>query len=1007
MDALTQLQDLLRDLFQLDLADLDFGLYRLFRMKRQEVEAFLKEQLPRRVSEAFESAAGEERGALEREISELAGRIRKDIAEDAILMSGEVNPEYREMKAKAARELINTYEAKRRQLQAVQATEAQKAEVFNHLYAFFSRYYEAGDFIPRRRFGARESYAVPYNGEETLFHWANKDQHYVKTTEAFRDYAFSVEAVGGPFRVRFVLTEANLPPGNIKGDTRYFFPLPEQIRWEKDSRTLRVPFHYRLPTEREIDKLGKNSRLQEAILQSALPKILHAIPDDTLRAAVAVAVEQKEDQMISLLLKHLRHFTRRNTTDYFIHKQLDRFLKRELEFYLKDQVMHLGDLEGDLEGKRRTLRVIRQLAEEVITFLAQIEDVQKRLFEKRKFVLQANYLVPVKEVSRDLWKDVLANQAQIEAWKELYGIETRKGNVNERFLKDHPTLVVNTTFFGLDFKERLLSEFDDLDGYTDGLLIHAENYQALRLLERKYASKVKCIYIDPPYNTGSDEFIYKDRYQHSTWLSMMEERISVARSLMRGEGALFVQIGDEEVDNLKKVLYSCLGGENFRNAIVIRRGIKNVQSQFESISALSVGHDIIYVFTRNIETRLPKLYEESKEFQPGKWDTFWRGTDRPTMRYEIFGVNPDRGQWRWSKERALRAKGNYEEYLAKQSDRCTLDDYYLEQINVTGQGPDFVRKSGEGVVQYYVPPRNYKLLSDVWLNVPTRGDFTQFETEKNTALLGRIISWVAPRQDYILDFFAGSGTTGHAVINLNREDGGQRKFMLVEMAHYFDTVLLPRIQKVMYTPEWKDGKPKRPATKEEVERTPRLVKILRLEGYEDALHNLSTDETLKREEPRARAHKERLGDNVYRLSYLIRLPLEASASMLNLAALEHPFDYQIEVLTEDGPKVETIDLVETFNFLYGLHVERLEMWVNDKDKRRYRAVKAKNRDGHSVLVLWRDMKDLDPAAERRFLEGKLKSEGPFDDVLINGDTATPNVKSLDGLFKRLLEEGEK
>jgi hypothetical protein len=95
--------------------------------------------------------------------------------------------------------------------------------------------------------------------------------------------------------------------------------------------------------------------------------------------------------------------------------------------------------------------------------------------------------------------------------------------------------------------------------------------------------------------------------------------------------------------------------------------------------------------------------------------------------------------------------------------------------------------------------------------------------------------------------------------------------------------------------------------------------------------------------------------------------------------------------------------VETFNLLNGLHVERLETWVNDKDARQYRAVKGRNRDGQRVLVLWRDMKGLDPATERRFLEGKLKSEGPFDEVLINGDTATPGIKSLDGLFKRLLE----
>lgn len=200
---LARLQALLRDLFQLDLSDLDFGLYRLLRLKRQEVEAFLTEQLPRRVDEAFEGAAGAERADLDKEVSELARRIRAEAAEDALLEDGEPNREHPAFKAKVARDLLETYELRRQRLRSISASEAQKAEVFNHLYSFFSRYYEAGDFVPRFRYGAREAYAVPYNGEETLFYWANKNQHYVKTREAFRDYAFTVEGLGGPYKVRF------------------------------------------------------------------------------------------------------------------------------------------------------------------------------------------------------------------------------------------------------------------------------------------------------------------------------------------------------------------------------------------------------------------------------------------------------------------------------------------------------------------------------------------------------------------------------------------------------------------------------------------------------------------------------------------------------------------------------------------------------------------------------------------------------------------------------------
>lgn len=1014
MNSLDQLQALLRDLFQLDLADLDFGLYRLLRLKRQEVEAFLAEQLPRRVEEAFESTAAEERASLEREILELATRIRKEIAEDVLLPSGDVKPDYREIKVKSARDLIANYELRRQQFQAVQVSDAQKEEVFNHLYSFFSRYYEGGDFIPRRRYGARAAYAVPYNGEETFFHWANKDQHYVKTGEAFRDYAFAVDALGGPFRVRFVLTEASVPPGNLKGDTRYFFPLPNEASWDKESKTLRLPFHYRLPTEKEIERYGKNARMQEGILQSALAKILDSVSEPTLRVALSATIEQKEDQEISLLLKRLRHFTRRNTTDYFIHRDLEGFLKREIEFYLKDQVLHLGDLEGDLEAKRRTLRVIRQLGEEVITFLAQIENVQKRLFEKRKFVLRTDYLIPVKEVPRELWKEILANKAQIQAWKALFAIDPKKdllnqkGKVNEFFLQEHPTLVVNTYYFEADFKDRLLAAFDDLDGITDGLLIHAENYQALRFLERKYAGQVKCIYIDPPYNTGSDEFIYKDRYRHSSWLAMISERLRLAAGMLHKDAIVLASCDDNELERLKLSI-TTESGLNGLIATLIWKA--RLFTDARPTSGISLDHEYILVWGAGTTARFRgKEKDISKYSNPdndlrGPWTScslLGKATkaQRPNLHYEF--ENSDTGD-------IYRCPPNTGWICARDTMLTYIKEKRILWPRKTGGRPRLKVFLKELKSEFMGFP---SIIGDVFTSdgtVELRDLFGAqvYPFPKPSELVRRLVEQSGDSNSIVYDFYAGSGTTGHAVMSLNREDSSRRKFILVEMAGYFDTVLLPRIQKVMYTPEWKDGKPKRLLMKEEVERTPRLVKVLRLEGYEDALHNLVTDETMKREEPRAKAHKERLGEEAYRLSYLVRLPLEASASMLHLAALEHPFHYTLEVLTDDGPRVETVDLVETFNFLAGLHVEGMETWVNNKDRRAYRAVKGKDRNSRRVLVLWRDMENLDPVLERQFLEGKLKTEDPFDEMLINGDTATPGIKSLDGLFKRLLEEGER
>ena len=169
---------------------------------------------------------------------------------------------------------------------------------------------------------------------------------------------------------------------------------------------------------------------------------------------------------------------------------------------------------------------------------------------------------------------------------------------------------------------------------------------------------------------------------------------------------------------------------------------------------------------------------------------------------------------------------------------------------------------------------------------------------------------LAARTGTTLDYFAGSGTTGHAVINLNREDGGRRKFILVEMGDHFDTVLMPRLKKVAFSPEWKNGRAVRPATPEEAERGPRIVKYFRLESYEDALNNIEFEEP----------DEDMFAVEDYMLRYMLRWETKGSATLLNVAALERPFDYKLRLNgNADGEDVP-VDLPETFNYLLGLAV---------------------------------------------------------------------------------------
>jgi hypothetical protein len=147
----------------------------------------------------------------------------------------------------------------------------------------------------------------------------------------------------------------------------------------------------------------------------------------------------------------------------------------------------------------------------------------------------------------------------------------------------------------------------------------------------------------------------------------------------------------------------------------------------------------------------------------------------------------------------------------------------------------------------------------------------------------------------------------------------------------------------------------------------------------------------------------------YPLRSLATLPLEASSTMLDVRELAHPFDYQLEVLTEEGPEVRKVDLVETFNLVCGLRVRTMRRRVNEADNgRTYRVVTGTDAEGHSTLVIWRDMGDLDPKADRDFIEESMAGlqGAPFETILVNGDSAVPRATSLDPVFKQRMSEGE-
>ena len=318
-------------------------------------------------------------------------------------------------------------------------------------------------------------------------------------------------------------------------------------------------------------------------------------------------------------------------------------------------------------------------------------------------------------------------------------------------------------------------------------------------------------------------------------------------------------------------------------------------------------------------------------------------------------------------------------------------------------------------VVHHIENEGRKVLTSVWLD--TKFNAVVHGTNLLTDILGRAEAFPYPKSMFtvktaidavldvddvanVLDYFAGSGTTGHAVINLNREDGGQRKFILVEMGEYFDTVLLPRIKKVTFSPEWKSGRPKRDATTEEAERSPRIVKYMRLESYEDALDGIGFDEE---------AGQLRLEESIdgYLLKYMLKWETKQSETLLNAANLTSPFDYRLRTHANGETRERTADVAETFAYLLGLNVRTRH--VHYDDDRRYLVYCGETREapGREVAVVWRTTEGWtqeDFARDRQFVDG-LKSVTDADVVYVNGDSVIPGAKPVEPIFKARMFAG--
>ena len=815
---------------------------------------------------------------------------------------------------------------------------------------------------------------------------------------------------------------------NNKGaDKRFILCSKDAV--ESDSEVMKIWFEYR-PDERR--------RSQDAINKDSVQILEKKLSTEAVAQDLFRNIERSNGAEWTLMEKRLNDWTKRNDFDYFIHRDLNGFLKRELDFYIKNEVFDIDSIlsseVSDLEKRLHKGKAIKNIGDKIINFISQIEEFQKKLWLKKKFVVKSDYCLTLDRVPEHLYGEIAANDRQREEWVRLFSIDRIEDDLAGRvayskpltvdFLKENRYLTVDTALFDGSFKYRVLGDLDNLDQNTDGLLIRSENFQALNFLKNKYSGQVRSVYIDPPYNTDASAILYKNNYKDASWLSLMQDRLDAAKKLMRRDGIICVAIDDKEFPVLKILLQSIFPGELGIAAVRSNPGGRKTKNR------LAPSHEYALFYGKS-EDSVPSHIDlpDDDERPDYTWSNFIRSgsndkrADRPKLYYPLFVCHegPSKGRIRvpsmewnekrreydlneepandetqvlpiWKKNEKSIEKNWHRGYrkVAKElaSEHCS--DYRADidthgEIKIKFK----VRRDKEALPKTWWARNEYASASHGPSELIKLFGQKDFDFPKAKQLVRHCVEVSNGLQPdaMVLDFFAGSGTTGQAVIEFKRakidagENGNSNQYILIEMGEYFDSVLKPRIQKAIYSDDWKDGKP------QSRKGISHCFKTLQLESYEDTLNNLrlqSKDSLLQS-----------MSDEVkeqYLLEYMLNI--ESRDSLFSISDFEHPFDYQLLVTKANETVRQNIDLVETLNYLLGLRVRRIK-WLDE-----VLTVSGKNSANEGVLILWRDTDKMGNTALREWYQNHVAGNSTLahKDLYVNGSNTLKGAMVIEQVF---------
>ncbi len=762
-------------------------------------------------------------------------------------------------------------------------------ELFDKLYDFFHRYFsESGSIYFRRTRYPQSVYEQVYTDDhDVILFWKTRMLYYVKTDRLFNSMAVEFDE----HKFFFDVSELEHKQANEKRDLVYRFG--------------------------KVRENGTIVLMVEYSTHGSKTKIL-----DMLRALRGEDVDVGED----VLQRAFRVFEKQSEVDYFINKDAEKFLKEQFDLWMYQYIF-----DGEnvwLQRRIEQLQALKRLAFCVIDFIAQFEDELVRVWNKPKFVRNSHYVITLDRIAeRDttLLQRVLDHEgmsAQVAEWRELgmVGNDFQPADAwdrdlfGERLDDTYRYLPLDTCHVP-DLEMAILGLFDHLDEALDGWLIKSENYQALTSLSRKFRERVKHIYIDPPYNSPSTEILYVNRYKHSSWLSLMSNRLDLAKIFLESDGVLTIAIDDIELSNLSLLVKEILPEYDLTTVTVIHNPRGNISNNF------SQTHEYALFLTPGGKSVIARTARENKAPRPmRRWGQYSRREDRPSMFYPIYvkdneitriGTVPDEDFHPKAKNLRLE-NGEIEIWPIDVQGTERRWNFSLNTIHENLDRILVIEEEGEFDLfvssELTVPKTVWtdsKFDAGVYgSNLLNQMLPTEFTFPKSVHTVYQSVEIVCKnRQDAIIfDFFAGSGTTAHAVMNLNREDGGQRKYILVEMADYFDSVLLPRVKKVAFSDDWKDG-----VAQEGGRGMSHFVKYYALEQYEDVLRNATYIEDV---EP---------FDNPYEDPYQQYVFLR-DLKMLDALEVDHE---ENEVRVDLSKLYPDIDIAETLANLRGKWIGRI------------------------------------------------------------------------------------